>query len=163
MTEKLNIAILAMYSVFCWRVYDEWEQNTSLRGPSCMYLRYQTHLATFSNLDCFLIKQDLDLISQMDNSTTTSTGRFVDVYMNSNSSEAGNGIFWLWRTVPCLLMHCFIKSPLHQQARHGIGCVGHIIRIVVPELISSTWFKSNPRQYSKYEYIFYNVENNSVY
>ena len=68
----------------------------------------KTHVATFSNLDCFLIKQDLDVISQMDNSQQhskwlyqispmwvccLSEGRFVDLYMNSNSSEAGNEYF----------------------------------------------------------------------
>ena len=31
-------------------------------------------------------------------------------------SEAGDGIFWLWGSIPHLLMHWPLKSPQHQQA-----------------------------------------------
>ena len=35
-----------------------------------------------------------------------------------NSSDARDGIFRLWRSIPCLLMHWLLKSPVHQQAWH---------------------------------------------
>ena len=44
------------------------------------------------------------------------------------SSDAGDGIFWLWGSILCLLM------PWHQGiSRHGIGCVGQTTCIVVPD------------------------------
>ena len=44
-------------------------------------------------------------------------------------------------------------SICHQSiSRHGIGCVGETACIVVPELISSTLIKPNPRYDSKCEY-----------
>ena len=50
-------------------IYDEWEENTSLRGPYSMSLGIiNTYVATFFNLDSFLTKQDLDLIPLRDNS-----------------------------------------------------------------------------------------------
>ena len=33
-----------------------------------------------------------------------------------NSSDAGDGILWLWGPIPCLLMPWLLKSPEHQQA-----------------------------------------------
>ena len=33
-----------------------------------------------------------------------------------NSSDAGEEIFWLWGSIPCLLMPWLLKSPEHQQA-----------------------------------------------
>ena len=33
-----------------------------------------------------------------------------------NSSDAGDGMFWLWGSIPCLLMPWLLKSPEHQQA-----------------------------------------------
>ena len=33
-----------------------------------------------------------------------------------NSSDAGDKIFRLWESIPCLLMHWLLKSPVHQQA-----------------------------------------------
>ena len=35
-----------------------------------------------------------------------------------NSSDARDGIFRLWRSIPCLLIHWLLKSPVHQQAWH---------------------------------------------
>ena len=35
---------------------------------------------------------------------------------NINSSDAGDGIFRVWRSISCLLMHWLQKSPVHQQA-----------------------------------------------
>ena len=32
-----------------------------------------------------------------------------------HSSDAGHGIFRLWGSIPCLLMHWLLKSPEHQQ------------------------------------------------
>ena len=32
------------------------------------------------------------------------------------SSDAGDGMFWLWGSIPCLLMPWLLKSPEHQQA-----------------------------------------------
>ena len=40
--------------------------------------------------------------------------------------------------------------------------VGQTTRIVVPELISCTWTKSNPRYDSKCVYTFYDLWNNST-
>ena len=36
--------------------------------------------------------------------------------MTINSSDAGDGIFRLCGSIPCLLMHWLLKSPVHNQA-----------------------------------------------
>ena len=33
-----------------------------------------------------------------------------------NPSDAEDGIFQLWQSIPCLLIHWLLKSPVHQQA-----------------------------------------------
>ena len=71
-----------------------------------------------------------------------------------NSSDAGNRIFWLWGSIPWLLMPRLLKSPMYQQAWYQTTC------IVIPDLTSSTWVKPNPRYNSKWEYIFHNLQNN---
>ena len=47
---------------------------------------------------------------------------------------------------------CFTRSQ----------CAGQTTCIVVPELISSTWFKPNPRFDSKCQYMFCNLSNTST-
>ena len=47
-------------------------------------------------------------------------------------------------------------------SRHGIDCVTQTLCIDVPELISSTWFKPNPRYNSKCEYFFYYLHGNNI-
>ena len=56
-----------------------------------------------------------------------------------NSSDAGDGTFQLCGSIPCLLM-----------SRHGISCVRQTTCIVIPELISLTRVKPNPRVDSKF-------------
>ena len=36
--------------------------------------------------------------------------------LSLNSSDTGDGIFWLWGSIPCLQMPWLLKSPEHQQA-----------------------------------------------
>ena len=51
----------------------------------------------------------------------------------------------------------------HQNiSRHGIGCIGQTTYIIVPDLISSTWVKPNPRYNPKCIYIFSYLQNNSA-
>ena len=58
------------------------------------------------------------------------------------------GLFGQYHACRCL------GSQSHQSiSRHGIGCVGQTICIVIPQSISSTWVKPNPRSDLKYEYI----------
>ena len=71
-----------------------------------------------------------------------------------NSSNAGDGIIRLWRSIPCLLMHWLLKLPVHQLAWHWLCTC-----IAVPVLISSTWVKPTLGCDSKCEYIFYNLKN----
>ena len=54
--------------------------------------------------------------------------------------------------VCCRLQCCLVN---HQSiSRHGISCVRQTTYIVVPDLISSTWVKANPRDDPNCEYIF---------
>ena len=41
-----------------------------------------------------------------------------NLYQALNPYDAGDGLFWLWRSIPCLLMLWLLKSPEHQQAWH---------------------------------------------
>ena len=88
----------------------------------------------------------------------------LPVYLNS--FDAGDRLFQLWGSIPCLLMHWLLKSPEHQQAWYWLcrtdnmyccSRVNFITHIVVPELISSTWLKPNPWYDSKCKSIFYNL------
>ena len=64
-----------------------------------------------------------------------------------NSSDDGDGIFWHWAQILCLLMLWLLSRQ--SISRHGIGCEGQITCIVVPELILSTWVKPNPKIWFK--------------
>ena len=67
--------------------------------------------------------------------------------------DAGDGVFWLWGSIPCLLMHWLLKCQCIN--RHCIGCVKrqHVLLFKV----NSIYFKPNPRCKSKCEDIFYNL------
>ena len=54
-----------------------------------------------------------------------------------NSSDAEDGMFQLWGSIPYQLMPWLHKS-CQSISRHGIGCIGQTTSIVVPELISPT-------------------------
>ena len=54
----------------------------------------------------------------------------------------------------CHTCWCSGSESRQSISWHGIGYVGQRICIVVPEFISSTWVKPNPRYDSKCEYIF---------
>ena len=41
--------------------------------------------------------------------------RWHKILQRFESSDAGDGIFWLSGSIPCLLMHWLLKSPVHQQ------------------------------------------------
>ena len=77
-----------------------------------------------------------------------------------NSSDAGDGIIRLWWSIPCLLMHWLLKSPVHQQAWYWLCRTDNIS--TYSRVISSTWGQPNPRYDSKCEYIYYNIQNNSA-
>ena len=82
---------------------------------------------------------------------------------NLDSFCDGNGIFWHWESIPCLLMPCWFQS--HQSTNiHHIGYVGQTTCIfsVVPEVVWSTWVMTHQRYDSKCEYIFCNLSNNSA-
>ena len=64
-----------------------------------------------------------------------------------HSSDAGEGILWLSGLIPCLLMLWLLKSPQHQQAWYWLSKTACI---VIPEVISSSWVKPNPRYNSKW-------------
>ena len=44
-----------------------------------------------------------------------------DNFSSSNSSGARDGIFWLWGSIPCLLMPWLLKLPEHQPAWYWLG------------------------------------------
>ena len=45
-----------------------------------------------------------------------------------NSSNAGDGIIRLWRSIPCLLMHWLLKLPVHQLAWHWLCRADNLYR-----------------------------------
>ena len=53
------------------------------------------------------------------------------------SFDAGNGIFRFGGSIPCLLMHWLLKSPVHQQASYCLCGTDNIY--FCSRLISSTW------------------------
>ena len=70
-----------------------------------------------------------------------------------NSSDAGDGMFRVWRSMQCLLIHRLLKSPVHQQACYWLCGVDNMY--FAPKLISSIWVKPYPRYGKKYEYVFH--------
>ena len=54
---------------------------------------------------------------------------------------------------------CKYKYEFDPSPEHGNGCIGQETCTVVPELISPTWVKPNPRYDSKCENIFHNLQN----
>ena len=71
--------------------------------------------------------------------------------------------FWCWRRNISALgintMPSDALAPKVTSASAGmvsVGCVGQTTCIVIPELISSTWIKPNPKYDAKCEYIFCN-------
>ena len=63
-----------------------------------------------------------------------------------NSSDAGDGIFRLWRSIPYLLMHWPLKSPVHQQACYwlcwtdNMYCCSNVNFIYLGQIKSKIWF-----------------------
>ena len=47
---------------------------------------------------------------------TPESSRCWEMTENLNPSDAGDRIFWLWQSVPCLLISWLLQSPEHQQA-----------------------------------------------
>ena len=72
-----------------------------------------------------------------------------------NSPNAGDGIFWLWRSIPCLLMHWLLKALQYQLICYWLCRTGNMYCCLL--LILSAWVKSNLRYNSKCEYMFYNL------
>ena len=73
------------------------------------------------------------------------------IWYDIDSSDAGDGIFRLWGSIPCLLMHWLQKSPVHQQAWYWPCRTNNMC------CYSRLNFKPNPRYNSKCEYIFCNI------
>ena len=63
------------------------------------------------------------------------------------SSDAGDEIFWLWESIPCLLMPWLLKSPEHQHAWHWLCRTDNMYFcyrvnfIYLGHAKSKTWFK----------------------
>ena len=47
---------------------------------------------------------------------TPESSRCWEMTENLNPSDAGDRIFWLWQSIPCLLISWLLQSPEHQQA-----------------------------------------------
>ena len=68
-------------------------------------------------------------------------------YYIVNSSDAEDGIFWIWGSIPCLLMPWLLKSPEHQQAWYWLCRTNntyHCFRvdfIYLGQAKSKIWFK----------------------
>ena len=64
-----------------------------------------------------------------------------------NSFDAGDGIFWLWGSIPCLLMPWLLKSPDHQLAWYWlcridiIYCCSRVNFIYLGYAKSKMWLK----------------------
>ena len=64
-----------------------------------------------------------------------------------NSSGAGDGIFRVWRSIPCLLTHWLLKSPVHQQACYWLCGIDNMYfcskvnSICLGQNKSKIWFK----------------------
>ena len=63
------------------------------------------------------------------------------------SSDAGDRIFWILGSIPCLLMPWFVKSPEHQQAwnwlcRTDMYCCSRVDLIYLGQAKSKIWFKT---------------------
>ena len=67
--------------------------------------------------------------------------------LSVNSSDAGDGIIRLWWSIPCLLMHWLLKSPVHQQAWYwlcrtdNISTYSRVNFIYLGPTKSKIWFK----------------------
>ena len=59
---------------------------------------------------------------------------------------------------------CWCTGDFRSQciSEHGIGCVGQTTCIVVPELISSTWVKANPRWFKTWIYFLWSLKQQSM-
>ena len=62
-----------------------------------------SHIWPFCHYNCFYMSQQ-------------HCCHVVYKMLSFNSSDAGGRIFWLWVSIPCLLMHWLLKWPKHQQA-----------------------------------------------
>ena len=76
-----------------------------------------------------------------------------------NSSDAIDGIFRLWGSIPCLLLPWPFKSPGHQQKWYWQYRIGNMW--VAPLEIWST-VQLNSRHDTKCECSFYNLQSNSA-
>ena len=85
-------------------------------------------------------------------------------YLNEwwlNSSDAGDGTFWLCGSIPCLMMPWLLKSPKHQQAlywlcrRDNMYFCSRDDFSYLGQAKSKIWFKL-------WIYIFYKFSNNSA-
>ena len=60
-----------------------------------------------------------------------------------NSSDAGDGILWLWWSIPCLVMLWFLKLPEHQQTWYWLCSTDNTY--CCSRVNSLTWVKPDPR------------------
>ena len=92
------------YSCFIWAMFYD----------TCfLWIKWDFFIYTIQNVQqdmyftvaiCILIKHCVSLY-------------FIDKHViHLNSSGTGDKIFWLWGSIPCLLMHWLLKSLEHQQA-----------------------------------------------
>ena len=67
--------------------------------------------------------------------------------MNLKSSDAEDGTFWLWGSIPCLLKLWLLKSTKHQQACYclcmtdKIYCCSRVNFIYLGQAKCKIWFK----------------------
>ena len=70
------------------------------------------------------------------------------------SLDAGDRIFWLWGSIPCLLMAWWLKSPGHHQAWYWLYRICNIWGCFIGNLVFFCWAKF----YIWCECIFYNLK-----
>ena len=69
--------------------------------------------------------------------------------LSLNSSDAGDGILRFWGSIPSLLMHWLLKSPVHQQAwyylyrKDNMYCCSRVNVIYLGQAKSKIQFKMN--------------------
>ena len=66
----------------------------------------------------------------------------IDLILTINSSDAKDGIFWLWGTIPCLLMPWLLKLPEHQQAWYCQYMIGNTLGCSIVNFVFFCWTKS---------------------
>ena len=72
----------------------------------------------------------------LDSAYLTLSARF------NSSDHAGDGIFWLWVSIPCLRMPWLLKSPRHHQGWHWQYWTGNISDCSFVNMAFFCWTKS---------------------